>query len=352
MRLLATATLGVALMLSACAINQEPMTTELTEEKKQKEEQLELQKKQKQAQQAQQKKKEQQKAALKKLKGDATAANDIAQDLADDTKRAKEAAESASSVGQLKLVVDRTADTRDSASRLAKVTIDTHGAATEALKAMTPSAKAAPKEGEKAKAAESKEAKSADGGDNNNGNDDSFWKNLGFGVGLSLTANLGSDERVKSASLDANGLVRVDEEEDAIARLVLETHYFGDCRKFLGIEEENLKGILYPLSWLGAFAKNDGDCGIGPFVAVQSGDDEIIDAVGIGLMIGFKRTANKNDTSSFNLGIGYIVDPDETVLGKGIEEGEVLPGSEAGSETVRTRKKAQDGILFLTSFSF
>ena len=227
---------------------------------------------------------------------------------------------------------------------------------------MKPSAKAAPKEGEKAKTAESKEAGgSGNGGgqsasnadsDSKKDNDGSFWKNLGFGVGLSLTANLGSDERVKSASLDANGLVRVDEEEDAIARLVLETHYFGDCRKFLGIKEENLQGVLYPLSWLGAFAKNDGDCGIGPFVAVQSGDDEIIDAVGIGLMIGFKRTNNPNDTSSFNLGIGYIVDPDETVLGKGIDEGDPLPGSEAGSETVRTRKKAQDGILFLTSFAF
>jgi hypothetical protein len=46
--------------------------------------------------------------------------------------------------------------------------------------------------------------------------------------------------------------------------------------------------------------------GFGPFVSLQPGTDEIIDAIGLGVMFGWKRrNASKG---SWNIGIGRVVD--------------------------------------------
>src|SRR5687768_14782970 len=62
---------------------------------------------------------------------------------------------------------------------------------------------------------------------------------------------------------------------------------------------------------------------IGPFVAVQPGSDEIINALGAGVMFAFRYSAT--DTSSFNLGFGYDVDPNSKVLGAEFVENEKAP---------------------------
>lgn len=166
------------------------------------------------------------------------------------------------------------------------------------------------------------------------------WQGWGFGVGVSLTQDFGGEDRIESVSLDENGIVRVDKETNSLARIGLETHYFGDCRFVLG---DWLEG------WLG-----EGDCGIGPFLAVQPGEDDIIDAIGFGAMIGFRKAplnVLENDTfnNSFNIGIGAIVDPETTVLGTDVRENEALPD---GETTVRTREEYQWGLLVLFSFAF
>lgn len=148
---------------------------------------------------------------------------------------------------------------------------------------------------------------------------------LGFGVALSLTHDLGSHSRVEEAQL-ANGIVRLKDEGNDLARVMLETHYFFDA------------GSL----WRKKF-------GLGPFVAVQPGSEDIIDAVGFGGMIGFKRDSELLGQSSFNLGIGGVVDPDSTVLADGIRENQPLP---AGETEIRFKEKSQWGLLFLTSYSW
>lgn len=60
-----------------------------------------------------------------------------------------------------------------------------------------------------------------------NAADSTDFTGLGFGVGLSLTVDTGSNDRVKSASL-VNGIVRVEDEDNAIARIMFESHYFFD----------------------------------------------------------------------------------------------------------------------------
>lgn len=149
---------------------------------------------------------------------------------------------------------------------------------------------------------------------------------LNFGVGLSLTVDNGSTERVKSASIVDN-VVRVDADDDKEAGIMLESHYFFLPQKsFLGVEENN---------W-----------GWGPFVALKPGTNEIIEALGLGLMVGFRRP--KTD-DSWNIGLGYVVAPNVQVLGDGFVANEPPPGTET---TVRYKETSQEGWLVTFSFSF
>jgi hypothetical protein len=155
---------------------------------------------------------------------------------------------------------------------------------------------------------------------------------LRFGIGISLTVDLGQDDRVESASV-VNGIVRVENENNAVARIMLESHYFFKpaSKSFLQMVEA-------------------GNWGHGPFVALQPGTDEIIEAVALGWMVGFKRAgAPSNATNSWNIGIGLVVDPNVQVLGEGLEPNQPLP---PGETQVRYKEESQVGILILTSFSF
>lgn len=165
-----------------------------------------------------------------------------------------------------------------------------------------------------------------------NAADSTDFTGLGFGVGLSLTVDTGSNDRVKSASL-VNGIVRVQDEDNAIARIMFESHYFFDPKGAMpitGVESTR---------W-----------GYGPFIAVQSGSDDIIDSIGLGFMLGFKRRdADDTDTSSWNIGIGYVVDPNAQILGDGVKANSALPN---GETEIRFKEKAQGGLLLITSFSW
>ena len=156
---------------------------------------------------------------------------------------------------------------------------------------------------------------------------------LNFGVGLSLTHDLGDNDRVGGASV-VNGIVRVNDENNHVARIMLESHYFFSGKKSLNVWGTDIE--VEPERW-----------GVGPFVAVQPGNDEIIEAIGLGIMWGFKK--DRDDDSSWNIGIGAVVDPNVQVLGKGIENNQRLP---EGETEIRFREKSQIGALVLVSFGF
>lgn len=151
-----------------------------------------------------------------------------------------------------------------------------------------------------------------------------------FGVGLTLTIDAGGLNRVQEAEV-VNGIVRITEERDVIPRLMLETHYFfvPQSNKFFGLFSADKM-------W-----------GWGPFVGLQNGSDDIIEAIGIGLMIGFRR--REDPAQSFNIGLGAIVDPSVKVLGDGIRQDEPLP---AGETNIRYKHTDQWGFLIITSYSF
>lgn len=154
---------------------------------------------------------------------------------------------------------------------------------------------------------------------------------LELGVGLSFTVDIGKRDRIGNATL-VNGVIRVDDENNDRARVMLESHYFLTP----GVGGNNPDDpTVKPARW-----------GIGPFVAIQPGSDEVIEAIGMGLMIGLRRG---DSGQSFNLGFGYVVDPNTRVLGDDLRPNAPLP---PGETEIRYKDTAQNGYLILTSFSF
>jgi hypothetical protein len=154
------------------------------------------------------------------------------------------------------------------------------------------------------------------------------FSGLGLAPGISLTADLGHTDRVAKAEI-VNGIVRVTDQNNMPARLMLEGHYF------------------FVPPGKGPFQIGEDMWGFGPFIALQPGDGKIIQAVAAGVMVGFRH--DPKESSSFNLGVGVIIDPDVQVLGDGFVANKAPP---EGETEIRYRETSQVGLLFMTSFSF
>ncbi len=143
-----------------------------------------------------------------------------------------------------------------------------------------------------------------------------FIQNLGFGLGLGWTHNLGP-RRVESVSV-TNRIVRIDNERNDLMRVMPEVHLWIDRW-----DEQRW-------SW-------------GPFLALAPGS-RIIDAVGGGLMVGYRP--HHTNQYSFNFAIGGTLDLDTRVLGDGIIANQPLPPRETSA---RTKQTSAAGLLLLFS---
>ncbi|MGA1798470.1 hypothetical protein VH567_06785 [Sphingomonas sp. 4RDLI-65] len=155
---------------------------------------------------------------------------------------------------------------------------------------------------------------------------------IDFGGGISFTLDVGTSDRISDAAL-VNGIVRVNDENNGRARIMLESHYFFTPRA--NIDFLDLRNTRDEKQW-----------GWGPFIALQPGTDDVIEAVGMGVMFGARRGAGDD---SFNLGFGVVVDPNTRILGEGLRANKPLP---AGESAIRYKEEMQTGILILSSFSF
>lgn len=162
----------------------------------------------------------------------------------------------------------------------------------------------------------------------NQGDAEKFWSN--FGAGLIMNFDLGHRKPVKSASI-INSKVVVQEEDDTKYGLGIEAHIF---------------------------ATGNEQWGIGPYVAILSGTNEIIDAIGVGLIVGFfgqpekdakGKTISNKGRFSMNLLLGGYVDPKTQVLANGFKDGEIPP---VGETTVRFKNVTQYGIQTGLSFNY
>ncbi|WP_230772659.1 hypothetical protein [Sphingomonas sp. Leaf4] len=171
---------------------------------------------------------------------------------------------------------------------------------------------------------------------------------IDFGIGVAFSYDLGNNDRVKEAEI-VNGIVRVTHTENIRARLILESHYFFTPKSalFSNYTGANCAGYTgYPDQYEDCTSRRK-TFGIGPFMAVQPGSDNIIDAIGAGVMLGFRRREEKS--ASFNIGIGVLYDVDTQILGEGFVENGAPP---IGETQVRFRRQSQSGLLIMTSYSF
>ena len=157
---------------------------------------------------------------------------------------------------------------------------------------------------------------------------------LRFGVALGMTATISGDDRVEEAELVEN-IVRVKSTTNHRPRVLLETHYFWQWKA----DDATVNVAGRPVTIRQA------DIGVGPFVAIQTSGEDILEAFGMGVMWGFRREGS----SSFNIGAGFLLDPKVKMLGSDVVPNEPLP---QGESEVRLEEKPRWGFLTLVSFSF
>ncbi len=141
-----------------------------------------------------------------------------------------------------------------------------------------------------------------------------------FGVGL-LMAHYHGKQRVESTQV-VNNKVVVDDGDNDLAGAIFETH---------NLRWNPYHGAVY----------------LGPFLGVQTTNEQLLDSVILGLMAG--TTYRDSKPGSFNIGIGYIWDPGTKVLADGFEANQPLP---AGEQGVRTKKVTQKGWGIVVSYGF
>ena len=180
---------------------------------------------------------------------------------------------------------------------------------------------------------------------------DSRFRGFGFGIALGAVIDVGGRDRIESAKLDPNGIVRVEQDSNTRANFMLESHYFftPDWKFPFGWFPWSI-WVQDKLGWVEAK-----QWGWGPFITVQPGSNNIIESVGIGYMIGFKRTAILKGTEplpvgdSFNIGVGALLDIKQKVLGDGIHSNQPLP---TGETELRFKETSQIGAVVIFSYSF
>jgi hypothetical protein len=169
---------------------------------------------------------------------------------------------------------------------------------------------------------------------NGNGEKDSsghpFFGAGQWGAGLALLNPSGG---ILNETAIQNGVVRVTDSQAWTAKLVLERHYYATKGENQGCATEG---------WLGA-------C-LGLFVGVGLGDQQIIDMVGGGIMVGAGRVPGATDSTArqhnFGIGVGRMFRVKS--LGDGISADAPLP---PGETDVRHKFRDTNVLFLLYSYS-
>jgi hypothetical protein len=129
---------------------------------------------------------------------------------------------------------------------------------------------------------------------------------LGWGIGLSLTANFSGDKQVSEAIMDSQGFVRVTDHKNSQIRPMVEVN-----------------AMIWCLGDTDTVSSDDADIECGPFFAAELSKDNVFTSFGGGFMWSFK----KNGAPIFNVGIGIMVDPGVKMLLEGIDANQALPSN-------------------------
>ena len=172
---------------------------------------------------------------------------------------------------------------------------------------------------------------------------------LKWGLGIGVIGSFGGDRAVEKASI-INGVVRVEEEGALRPQSFLEMHVFLDreARDWRTYQQNKAKARMQEArgdkpSW--PPPKDPPLTGFGPFIALQSSDQKVIDSLSLGVMWGFRK--DPQSSASLNVGIGLSFDPSVQVLGGGLKDGQRTDETE-----VRFKKEGRFGWALMASFTF
>ncbi len=157
---------------------------------------------------------------------------------------------------------------------------------------------------------------------------DGTMKFYGLNFGIAPTVLFGGPEEVRSATIVDQGgtpVVHVTESRDATTAVLLETHYF------FQLPDSDIFGLT---KW-----------GFGPFLGVQVSEDDVLQGIGFGAMVGFRY--NEESSRSFNIGLGMFLDEDVQTLASGFSDGAAPPGGET-----QVRYDKEDAWRGALMFSF
>jgi hypothetical protein len=172
------------------------------------------------------------------------------------------------------------------------------------------------------------------------------FEKLGFGTGYGAVWNLDDRVRVEEAEVVSN-VVRVSRDHDVQFGPILELH------KFVWALKSQAVARLADLHFLGrtvpdtcrslAVVRKVPIVGLGPFVGLRVGGDDVVETFAVGAMFLFRTPESDK---SLNLAVAYAIDPSVRTLGDGIEEGKPLP---EGETQIRYRTTHQEGLVVLFS---
>ena len=191
----------------------------------------------------------------------------------------------------------------------------------------------------------------------------SNWGGLNWGIGIATDFDIGGTRVVSAITTPPNNTVRLENTSSNVGiSFVLEAHYF--LRDKL-INFANLKAPGECAAQAANTSNGYLNCtevAHGPFVAIEVGGGTAaptgattgpITAFAMGWMIGlhhprFDKGKEIPDTSSWNLGIGFRVDPGAKVLGDGLVVNQPLPAG----DIIRYKTEPRYGLMLMSSFSF
>lgn len=175
---------------------------------------------------------------------------------------------------------------------------------------------------------------------------------LGAGVGIGFLVDVGGRDRVDSARLvpgagPAPSIVRVEGDDPSTPHIVLEAHYLfpASSLRCLSGNCNTVSRAQPSCRWCGPALMRR--LLVGPFIAIQPGDD-FVDAVGAGALFGVGvDTFRRGDR--VHLGVGYFADPNTRVLADGFQENQPPPN---GETQVRFKSVTKSGVMVLLTYGF
>jgi len=164
------------------------------------------------------------------------------------------------------------------------------------------------------------------------------------GAGLGISIALGSEQNSIDEAKVVDQKIVVTRRSKDQPRAALEVHQLFTTNIFTS---SGRKAQREQSDACGADPRNCPLWGVGPFAAIQIGDDSNINSVGVGFMVGVR--SNPRRDASFNIGLGVVIDAHVNRLAPGFKDGDTLP---TGQTSVPLVEKSSRRPLLTLSFAF